>query len=256
VAAPPAVVLRLLDPASSREQIEAELGAAGFHDVQGSADALELAQSRLPAAWLEEILASPDPDRALGNFRDLALRGSLGLFTLLRENRPLLRMLASLFGTSDRLSRHLLGHPGAWQPLLEALGAPRPPAEAWQALAGRLEGLDEEQALREMRRYQAEEILRIGLHDVAGNLEAPEVSDQLTALAEACLGAGVRMVSQRLAARYGAPAAELTVLALGSFGARETRYGSDLDLVFLYGAPGATDKGMEHQEWFARWRSG
>jgi glutamate-ammonia-ligase adenylyltransferase len=253
VSAPPAVVMRLLDPVSARVQIEADLREAGFFDVATSAEVLEQVQSRLPAAWLTEILTSPDPDRALFHFRELALGGSLGLFALLRDHPALLRMLATLFGTSDRLSRHLLDHPNLWQPLLEALGAPRLPAEVWRrALAARLEGLDEEEALREMRRYQAEEILRIGIHDVVGNLEAPEVSDQLTALADSCLAAAVQLVAARVAPRWGLPAAELAVLALGSFGARETRYGSDLDLVFLFAAPGTTAAGMDHQEWFAR----
>jgi glutamate-ammonia-ligase adenylyltransferase len=252
-AAPPALVLRLLDPAFSREETEADLAAAGFTDVAASADALEAAHTRLPAAWLEEIIASPDPDRALANFRDLALRASIGMHALLREDPRLLRMLASLFGTSDRLSRHLLAHPASWQPLLEGLGDPRPPAELWRSeLPGRLAGLDEEAALREMRRYQTEQILRIGLHDVAGNLEPGEVSEQLSTLAEVCLGAAVRLVAALLSGRHGAPAAELTVLALGSFGSRETRYGSDLDLVFLFSQPGTTARGMDHQEWFAR----
>ena len=153
-------------------------------------------------------------------------------------------MLASLFGTSERLSRHLLDHPNLWQPLLQALGAPHPPEGHWStALPARLQGLDEEEALREMRRYQAEEILRIGIHDVIGNLDAPAVSAQLTDLADACLGAAVGQVVQRLTQRYGMPEAELAVLALGSFGARETRYGSDLDLVFLYSQPGSNSAG-------------
>ena len=41
--------------------------------------------------------------------------------------------------------------------------------------------------LRRMRRFQAEEILRIGLHDVAGELSYEEVSAQLVRLAETCL---------------------------------------------------------------------
>jgi glutamate-ammonia-ligase adenylyltransferase len=42
------------------------------------------------------------------------------------------------------------------------------------------------------------------------------------------------------------------VLALGSLGAREMRYGSDLDLVFLFGEDGESTTGVSHQEWFAR----
>jgi glutamate-ammonia-ligase adenylyltransferase len=250
---PPAIVLRLLDPARARADIEADLGSAGFSDPESSAGALELVQSRMPAEWLAEILASPDPDRALRHFTDLAQHGSLGLFTLLRDHPQLLRMLAGLFGTSDRLSRHLVGHPALWEPLLAGLGEPRPPADSWQAaLPARLVGLDEEEALREMRRYQSEEVLRIGIHDVVGNLDAGEVSQQLTLLGEACLGAAVRQVADRLGSRYGVPDAGLAVLAFGSFGARETRYGSDLDLVFLFSNPGTTSGGMDHQEWFAR----
>ena len=95
-----------------------------------------------------------------------------------------------------------------------------------------------------MRRYQAEEILRIGIHDVAGNLDAPEVTDQLTSLADACLGAaagaGGRAGWPSATAR---PTPSWRCWRLGSFGARETRYGSDLDLVFLYSQPGASAAG-------------
>jgi glutamate-ammonia-ligase adenylyltransferase len=252
-AGPSARVARLLDPASPRERLEGDLAAAGFRDVAASADALERVQGRLEPSWLEEAIASADPDRALARFRDLALRGSLGLHQLLREDPRLLRMLASLFGTSERLSAHLLAHPALWGPLVERLGAARAaPADLRAALAARLVGLDEEEALREMRRFQAEEILRIGLHDAAGPLEAHEVSAQLTGVAEACLGACVERVADTLAARHGRPDATLTVLALGSLGARELRYGSDLDLVFLYSREGETARGVDHQEWFAR----
>ncbi|HEY2728899.1 MAG TPA: glutamine-synthetase adenylyltransferase, partial [Polyangia bacterium] len=45
-------------------------------------------------------------------------------------------------------------------------------------------------------------------------------------------------------------------LALGSLGAREMRYGSDLDLVFLYGQDdddaGESSTGLGSQEWFVR----
>jgi glutamate-ammonia-ligase adenylyltransferase len=252
---PPAIVLRLLDPASTRDEVEADLGTAGFTDPKASADVLDLVQSRLPPAWLAEILASPDPDRALVHLCDLALHGSVGLFALLRESPQLLRMLAGLFGTSDRLSEHLINHPALWEPLLAGLGDPRPPASSWtEALPARLAPLaeDQEEALREMRRYQAEQILRIGIHDVVGNLDERAVGAQLTRLAEACVGAAMEQVSQRLAERYGQPSAALTILGLGSLGAEETRYGSDLDLVFLFSEPGSTSKGVDHQEWFAR----
>lgn len=253
---PPALVLRLLDTVRAPDEIESDLRAAGFRAVEDSARSLELVRARLPPEWLREAIDSPDPDRALAHFRDLALRGSTGLFALLNEHPQLLTMLASLFGTSDRLSDHLVTHPRLWEPLLLGLGLPRPDPHSWQrALPERLAQIpagDEEERMREMRRFQAEEILRIGLHDVAGTLAPHEVSEQLTRLAEACLTACVELVASGLAARYGRPDADLTILALGSLGARETRYGSDLDLVFLYSHGGTTSKGIDHQDWFVR----
>ena len=250
---PPPVVMRLLAPAASDEEQESDLRKAGFRDLEESAYRLEISAGRLPPEWLEEAIASPDPDRALARFCDLALRTSFGLFALLHEDRQLLRMLAGLFGTSERLSRHLITHPDVWPGLTHGLGDPRPEFATWSVeFASRLHGGDYETALRRLRRFQAEEILRIGLHDVAGELTHEEVSAQLVRLAEACLKEAAHRVAEDLAPRFGRPDAELTILVLGSCGAHEMRYGSDLELVFLYECEGTTDAGMDHQEWFAR----
>jgi len=250
---PSAIVLRLLDPAQPPPELFADLKSCGFADLEGAAENLDLVRGRLPPIWLEEAIASPNPDRALDRFRDLSVRASTGLETMLREDRQLLTILAALFGTSERLSRHLLTHPATWPNLLSGPGDPRPDPVEWQTrLPTRLQGCDYEEALREMRRFHAEEILRIGLHDVAGNLPHEEVSAQLGRLAEACLAQAVNRVAAELSTRYGKPEAELTILVLGSCGAREMRYGSDLELVFLYQHAGATAAGLDYQDWFGR----
>jgi glutamate-ammonia-ligase adenylyltransferase len=87
---------------------------------------------------------------------------------------------------------------------------------------------------------------------VAGNLAHQEVSAQLVLLAEACLAQAVVRVAAELETRTGKPDAELTILVLGSCGAREMRYGSDLELVFLYQHEGITASGIEYQDWFGR----
>ena len=250
---PSAVVLRLLDPALPPTELLADLKSCGFSDAEAAAEDLELVRGRLPPIWLEEAIASPNPDRALDRFRDLSLRASTGLETMLHEDRQLLTILAALFGTSERLSRHLLTHPATWPNLLSGPGDPQPDPIEWQArLPARLAGCDYEEALREMRRFQAEEILRIGFHDVAGNLPHEEVSAQLGRLAECCLDQAVMRVAAELETRFGRPEAELTILVLGSCGAREMRYGSDLELVFLYQHGGVTALGIEYQDWFGR----
>ncbi len=263
---------RLLDPLRDRAELEQRAAAAGFRDPETTADTLELVGGRMPVAFLEQAIASPDPDRALAHFRDLALRGSVGLMTFLRNHPQLVRMLGTLFGTSDHLADLLVRHPEMWAALVDGLGARLRSAEQMrERLAARLnvrtgDGADdddgrdsgddddgaEERQLRAIRTFQAEEILRIGLHDVAGSLDAGEVCAQLSDLAETCLAAGIAAALPALTARLGAPRAALTVLGLGSLGAREMRYGSDLDLIFLYGAAGESTTGVDHQEWFAR----
>jgi [glutamine synthetase] adenylyltransferase / [glutamine synthetase]-adenylyl-L-tyrosine phosphorylase len=253
---------RLLDPLRDRADIERLAGAAGFRDTEAAADTLEAVGARLPPALLEQAIASPDPDRALLHFRDLLWRSTDASMLLLREEPRLARMLATLFGTSDRLADLLVRHPAMWDALVEGLGARvRTRAELLARLAPALppDGGDaaevpevEEAKLRAVRRFQAEETLRIGLHDVAGDLEPEEVAGGLTDLAEVCLEQGIEATLPALAARYGLPRAGLTVLGLGSLGAREMRYGSDLDLVFLYGGDGESRTGVDHREWFAR----
>ncbi|HEY7375450.1 MAG TPA: bifunctional [glutamate--ammonia ligase]-adenylyl-L-tyrosine phosphorylase/[glutamate--ammonia-ligase] adenylyltransferase [Polyangia bacterium] len=256
---------RLLDPLRDRADLERLATAAGFRDAEAAADTLEALGARLPAALLAEAVASPDPDRALLHFRDLIWRSSAALMLLLREEPRLARMLGTLFGTSDRLADLLIRHPPMWDALVEGLGARARTREQLAArLAARLSEVAqqddemeaqmeaEEAKLRAIRRFQAEETLRIGLHDVAGNLEPGEVTAALTDVAEVCLARAIEATLPGMAARYGLPRAGLTVLGLGSLGAREMRYGSDLDLVFLYGGDGETSTGVDHREWFAR----
>jgi glutamate-ammonia-ligase adenylyltransferase len=259
-----------LDPLRSRAEVEHALTALGFHDPETWAEGLDLVRARMPPAFLEQAAASPDPDRALRRLRELTLRGSVGLMALVREHPVLLRMLATLFGTSDRLSELLLRNPAMWASFTENLGAlARSPDELRATASARVAAVmqtpeegdgeeaqgaeeGEEAGLRELRRFQAEETLRIGLHDVAGNLSAGQVAEQLSAVAESCLTETIGLVLPPMTARYGVPAAGLTVLGLGSLGAREMRYGSDLDLVFLYGAEGESSKGLDHRVWYGR----
>jgi glutamate-ammonia-ligase adenylyltransferase len=256
---------RLLNPLLERPTLEHLLAEHGFREPEVAADALDLARARLPASFVAAALSSPDPDRALAHFRDVALNGSAALLALLDDEPKLLRVLGSLFGTSDRLSDLLVRHPAMWEPLLSGLGVRlRTGDELDQLLDAELaaaepeDGPDaaEETALRTVRRFQAQEILRVGLHDVSGGLDAGEVTAQLSLLAETCIGASIELVMPSLVKRLGEPGAGLTVLALGSLGAREMRYGSDLDLVFFYGNLGeeAADSstGVTPQEWFGR----
>ncbi len=272
----------LLDPELPAEQARQLLADAGFNQPGRAADRLSLLADkpwgplgRAPAPsvaalappLLVELAASPDPDAALAHLTELSLRFGpyRGLWELLAHNRETLRLLLSLFGSSDFLARIFIDHPGQLDRLLMA-GHARQVLDAKQLAARLVERLtpldadDAEARLRALGRFRNEEVLRVGLHDIAGTLAPEQVWAQLTDLAEVVLRELCSMVLADTRRRYGTPRhddggeATLTVLALGKLGSRELTYASDLDLIFVFSEPGETDgrRRVDNGELFAR----
>jgi glutamate-ammonia-ligase adenylyltransferase len=90
-----------------------------------------------------------------------------------------------------------------------------------------------------------------------------QVSRQITLVAEVCLETAYRQALERLIEKYGEPREEqgaparFAILALGKLGGREIDYHSDLDILFVYSAPGTTIRpdggpGLANSEFFAR----
>ena len=61
-----------LDPTRPRDEVERALARAGLRGRRALGRGLDLVRARMPPACLEQAAASPDPDRALAHFRDLA----------------------------------------------------------------------------------------------------------------------------------------------------------------------------------------
>jgi len=101
-----------------------------------------------------------------------------------------------------------------------------------------LDAGDEEARLNALRKVRNEEMLRIGLFDVGGELTPAEVSAQLSDLADAILEAALAVVAPPTFRKWGTPAASLAVLGLGKLGGRELTYASDLDVIFIYSDEG------------------
>ena len=155
-------------------------------------------------------------------------------------------MLASLFGTSDRLSELLIRHPAMWEPFTGNLGGARIAEELTRPRAARMHALaappDEE---REGWRcascvaFKPRRCCASACTTSPGIVAAGRGLRAAGRVAEACVTESIGLVTPPLVARYGQPATGLTVLGLGSLGAREMRYGSDLDLVFLTARKGS-----------------
>jgi len=267
------------DPTASDEERIAALTALGFANPEGSAAELSrLARRRGTPFWtaasaadqraapvlLHEVAAAPDPDQALRHLADLfgQLADPAPIASLLVSSPRTARLLISLFGSSDFLSRSLLRHPELVDQLVHRGSAPlvRSREEMDADLQPRLTGLDVEEQLTELRRFRNEEVLRIGLHDVAGALDSESVSRQLSDLADVCVAASLSLAEAEVTRREGiarhadGSRATLSVIGLGKLGGRELGYHSDLDLLFLYSAGGETDgvRRTSNHEHFAR----
>ena len=257
------------------------LAEAGFGQTERALEQIQLLASKpwgplaragtaapkLALPLLAELARSPDADAALLHLTELALRVGphQGLWSLLAERRPLLRLLCSLFGSSDYLARHFIRHPELLDQLVaERGGGPLRAREVLRAeLEGRLGELDAEDIearLELLARFRSEEVLRVGLHDIAGDLSQEQVWEQLSDIADVILGELYPRVLADTEARYGTPrgeggvSASLAVLALGKLGSRELTYASDLDLIFVYSSGGSTDgaRSVDNGEFFAR----
>jgi glutamate-ammonia-ligase adenylyltransferase len=216
---------------------------------------------------LQEIFLSPDPDMALANLeRFLVIIGTRSsYYALLAENRETLKLLVSLFGMSEFLSKILISHPELLDSLVTRDYAST--LKSRDMMGMELDGLLErtgyfEDQLDMLRRYRNEEFLRIGLNDIHGKLGQGEATAQLTVLGEACLGAAYHLAVQELK-RFGRPMfrfeghdaeASLAVIGMGKLGGGDLNYHSDLDIIFVYDRQGSTngEKQVSNHEYFAK----
>lgn len=273
----------LLDPKADSDLVKDMLAERHFEDVERAYDNLisvrrgpvkgNLAErsrrilEKITPLLIHEVLESHDPDLALANLERfmaiIATRQSY--YALLSENRATIKLLVSLFGISEFLSKILIGHPE----LLDSLVARSASSvvKTKEIMAEELDALLEqsdyfEDHLDILRRYRNEEFLRIGLNDIHGRLLQGEVTSQLSLLGEVCLAAAFRLAVAELQ-RFGQPTyqyegnraeAHLAIIAMGKLGGRELNYHSDLDIIFVFDHQGSTggEKQISNHEYFAK----
>ena len=224
------------------------------------------------ASLLEDAQKQPDP--AVAALRALevvaATVGRSTYLALLRDSPIAREHLLRLCAASPWLTRLLAQAPGLLDQLLDPrqLYAPPEKQELRDELTRQASSIaagDTEAAMNLLRRYVQETTLRIAAADLSGGLPLVKVSDRLTWLAEAAVEQALRFAQQDLRLHYGEAQDEhgaalgLAVIAYGKFGGIELGYGSDLDLVFLYGSRRADadtvggPRTLSHAEYFARW---
>ncbi|MBS0208823.1 MAG: bifunctional [glutamate--ammonia ligase]-adenylyl-L-tyrosine phosphorylase/[glutamate--ammonia-ligase] adenylyltransferase [Planctomycetes bacterium] len=258
----------VLDPAPDRQRIAEVLGRHGFRDVTlayKNLTALATEKIRylstrrcrhflaaIAPRLIRAISATSDPDRTLITLEQVSdsLGGKGVLWELFSFNPPSMNLYVELCASAPYLSSILITNPGMIDELMDSLVLNKLPtrADLRATLAEVARGaVDLEPILHSFKNTQQ---LRVGVRNILGKEEIQSTTGALSDIAETCLERIIEHEYARLAEKLGEPTiggevrtgqkCELIVLAMGKLGGRELNYHSDLDLVFLYEADGAT----------------
>lgn len=206
---------------------------------------------------LRELAATGEPEDALRRFSRIV--GSLGgkavFYQMLNEHPWMLNMTVNLAAWSEYLTDILVANPGLFDELVDALrtGQSKTAEVMTRELAQIAQAGDIADTLRA---YRAGELLRIGVRDLIHDASLEQTQSELSDLAEAILRIQLRQAAKLHAERRGdvktgdGKPVGFAILALGKFGGREMNYGSDLDVIFFYGAEGQTADGLPAVSYF------
>ncbi len=189
---------------------------------------------------IEALSRTSDPDQAFVGFdRFLSqLPSGVQLFSLLRNNPRLLRLVADIMGSAPRLAgimsrrRRVLDavlDPGFFGSLPDADALARI-VDAEIAAAG-----DYQEALDRARVVGSEQAFLIGVRVLSGTITAAQAGGAYAALAEHLITALQNQVERELVAQSGrVVGGAAVVVAMGKLGGREMTAASDLDLILVY----------------------
>lgn len=233
--------------------------------VRSLSDSARARLDRVLPSLLQAAAASSEPMLALRRLLALlhnVLRRSAYL-ALLDEQPAALARLVEAVSRSALLAERLAAYPLLLDELLDArVAGPLPGREALHAACTAVaQDADDDaeavlQALNEVRQALS---FRIAMALRDGRQSAAESACQLAWLADGVVMRVLRLADHEVAAAHGRVAgARFAVIGYGSLGGEELGFGSDLDLVFLYDAPGGEGahsdgaRPLEASRWFAR----
>jgi len=216
----------------------------GWHHGRYAAVRTPRARERLTEVQpllIAALADTADPDRALASFDTFLgeLPAGVQLFSLLRANPGLLRLIADMMGTAPRLSRILSRR----RRLLDAVLDPGtldmlPTREELDRLITAEIGSGEhdmQYVLDRARVVGSEQQFLIGVRVLSGAIKANQAGDAYALLAERLID-HLKTASERELERSNGrvPGGAAAVIAMGKLGGREMTAASDLDLILVY----------------------
>ena len=253
------------------------LAAAGFSDaetldgslrdfarapgVRDLSDATRARLDRVLPALLAAAARSSQPDAAVRRVLPLlhALLRRASYLALLDEQPAALARLVDVLAGSALLAERISAHPLLLDELLDLrIAGPLPDREALAAECRQaLREDDAEAALMALNEVRQALSFRIALATLDARQSAQYSARQLAWLADAVVAVVLELARREVARAHGSIGdARFAVLGYGSLGGEELGFGSDLDLVFLYDAPGDAvsdgPRALDASRWFAR----
>lgn len=189
---------------------------------------------------IDDLSKTADPDLAFISFdRFLSeLPSGVQLFSLLRANPTLLRLIAAIMGSAPRLVGILSRHRRILDAVLDPGFFGSVPSE--DALAAMIErevagAPDLQEALDRARVVGNEQSFLIGVRVLSDSIGAGQSGGAYARLAEQLIAALQYRVEEEMAQAHGRlPGGGAVVLAMGKLGGREMTAASDLDLILVY----------------------
>ena len=166
-------------------------------------------------------------------------------------------VLAAVFSGSAALGNLLVAHP-QWLSALEIerlrfprrLQGLRNEVQTW--LPGLLQTKDYSAALDRLREFKQREMLRIAARDLARLSNAPEITQEISGVADVCLESVWNICRLQFIERFGQPwhqdangdwqPTDFCLLGMGKLGGQELNYSSDVDVLFVYSEEGSVFK--------------
>ena len=227
------------------------------------------ALARLMPMMLRHAIQHQHPERLLERLLSIikAVMSRTAYIELLAENPGAREQLCKLCMASPWISEQLALHPILLDELIDpqqlySLPEPKDYAAVLREYLVRIPEQDLETQMDALRQAKQALQLKIAAADISGVLELMNVSDHLSALAEAIIAEVVGLAWHHLTQKHGKPAGTsidntgFAVLGYGKLGGQELGYGSDLDLVFVTDADyqGQTDgqRPIEVQQFYLR----
>jgi glutamate-ammonia-ligase adenylyltransferase len=244
---------RLPSARLDREAARLRLEALGFTDVLGATKAFEeltkglsrrsrVMHQMLPL-MLDWLSRSPDPDLGLSQLRLVLARSPDhgALITLLQGNPLAGERLCLLLGTG-RLLGDLIDRIPEFVPRLadeQMISEIRDLGDARERLISLLDSRpDPDAKIGTIRRFTRRRKLRIAARDILVEPPPQETLSNLSDSADAAIAGALHVLDPGASIQFG-------VVAMGKWGGRELSYGSDIDLLYVYGAEEDRERSLE-----------